>query len=144
MWQYIEAGPTKCHRVLSFPSLNEVRERGYMRRVASLQFISKKFEFGEKVRAYVKIRYKDASKFIIWQECRLEGSEGKGNDHFKVFPHASPVRFPPREPDPRTTLNQAELDDYRSPYLPCTINSVARSDSEDSSSAESVLGMTRL
>ncbi|WKY15818.1 hypothetical protein Q1695_000921 [Nippostrongylus brasiliensis] len=142
MWHNDDTGSVKSCRALSFPSLDEGRGQGLLRRVASLQFISKKTEpVDKRTRAYVKIRYKDIAKFIIWRECRLEEVP---SNRIKPILHPSPPRAPSREPDPRTILNRAELDDHRSPYLPCTINSVTRSDSEDSSSAESVLEMTRL
>ncbi|VDP02984.1 unnamed protein product [Heligmosomoides polygyrus] len=104
-----------------------------LRSFASLQFMSGSVEsidreFREKL-DHVKIRYRDTAKLVIWPECRVDWS---------------PPCAPPRESDPRTILNHADLEDDRSPYLPCTINSVKRSDSEDSSSAESVLEMTWL
>ncbi|KAK5972748.1 hypothetical protein GCK32_022223, partial [Trichostrongylus colubriformis] len=72
MWQDAESCPTKCNSLLSFPSIDEGGQ-GLLRRVSSLQFISKKMDpIAKKVRAYVKIRYKDVAKFIIWRECRLE------------------------------------------------------------------------
>ncbi|ETN79338.1 hypothetical protein NECAME_09895, partial [Necator americanus] len=106
------------------------------------QFIPKKFKpLDREARAFVKLRYKDIAKYIIWPECRLEdGLCSKIN--VVVREHLS-KRAPP-SPDPRTVINEAVMEDHRSPYLPCTINSVTRSDSEDSSSAESVLEMTRL
>lgn len=112
---------------------------------ASLQFISESVEsvdreFREKL-DHVKIRYRDTAKFVIWPECRVDW---RPSNQLNVVIHPSPPCAPSRESDPRTILNHADLEDDRSPYLPCTINSVKRSDSEDSSSAESVLEMTRL
>ncbi|KHJ98800.1 hypothetical protein OESDEN_01206 [Oesophagostomum dentatum] len=108
----------------------------------ALQFIAKKFEpLNKEVRAFVKLRYKDIAKYTIWPECRLEdGWSSKVN--VGIYERQPPR--PPSGPDPRTILGRADMEDHRSPYLPCTINSVTRSDSEDSSSAESVLEMTRL
>ncbi|VDM61564.1 unnamed protein product [Angiostrongylus costaricensis] len=143
MWHNSETHSTQNGRALSFPSLDDGRGQGLLRRVASLQFIAKKFEpLDKEVRAFVKLRYKDIAKFIIWPECRFDSVPSNG---MKMLLHDNPSQLrPTREPDPRTILNKAELEDHRSPYLPCTINSVTRSDSEDSSSAESVLEMTRL
>ncbi|EYB92548.1 hypothetical protein Y032_0192g1340 [Ancylostoma ceylanicum] len=73
MWHDYDTGSTRNGRALSFPSLGDDRGEGLLRRVASLQFIAKKFEpIDKEVRAFVKLRYKDVAKYIIWPECRLE------------------------------------------------------------------------
>ncbi|CAJ0609816.1 unnamed protein product [Cylicocyclus nassatus] len=143
MWHNRDAGTTRNGRALSLPSIDD-KSQGLLRRVASLQFIAKKFEpLNKEVRAFVKLRYKDVAKYTIWPECRLEDGWNTKVVKPNIEYYERPRRVP-SGPDPRTILNKAELEDHRSPYLPCTINSVTRSDSEDSSSAESVLEMTRL
>ncbi|KAL6723699.1 hypothetical protein Aduo_018676 [Ancylostoma duodenale] len=73
MWHDYNTGQTRNGRALSFPSLGDDRGEGLLRRVASLQFITKKLEpIDKEVRAFVKLRYKDVAKYIIWPECRLE------------------------------------------------------------------------
>ncbi|KAK6033495.1 homeobox domain protein [Ostertagia ostertagi] len=74
---------------------------------------------------------------MLRREVEWKNAKGSCRGPQTVILHPSPTPLYHREPDPRTILNQAELEDHRSPYLPCTINSVTRSDSEDSSSAES-------
>ncbi|KIH68523.1 hypothetical protein ANCDUO_01134 [Ancylostoma duodenale] len=131
MWHDYNTGQTRNGRALSFPSLGDDRGEGLLRRVASLQFITKKLEpIDKEVRAFVKLRYKDVAKYIIWPECRLEDGWRSKVDastlpSAMVF-HETLPRTVPSGPDPRTILNKAELEDHRSPYLPCTINSITR------------------
>ncbi|KAK6763687.1 hypothetical protein RB195_024132 [Necator americanus] len=96
-----------------FSRVMPIRSRG-------LWFIPKKFKpLDREARAFVKLRYKDIAKYIIWPECRLEdGLCSKVN--VVVREHLS-KRAPP-SPDPRTVINEAVMEDHRSPYLPCTIN----------------------
>ncbi|CAI5454037.1 unnamed protein product [Caenorhabditis angaria] len=111
------------------------------KRAISLQFLSKNAESAvdrEKA-AHIKMRYKDTAKYVIWPTCRLPA------DIYQIIScgQAAPT-IAKSEHDPRTVLMQPDIEDHRSPYMPCTINHVLRSDSEDSSEAEQVLEMTRL
>ncbi|CAB3401173.1 unnamed protein product [Caenorhabditis bovis] len=106
------------------------------KRAISLQFLSRNTDnlVDKEKKAFIKMRYKETSKYVIWPFCKLPDK----------LPHYTPITMAkPEEADPRTVLHEPDIEDHRSPYLPCTINHVLRSDSEDSSSAEQVLEMTR-
>ncbi|CAD6188793.1 unnamed protein product [Caenorhabditis auriculariae] len=150
MWQSEQevnnsAGPSRSSNGKSKPTkhasstTNLARSQSstsLLKRAISFQFLSRNTEsvVDREKRAFIKMRYKDISKYVIWPSCRLPDQ--------KDFPKNPPL-VPTSPKDPRTVLLQPELEDHRSPYLPCTINHVLRSDSEDSSDAEQVLEMTR-
>ncbi|CAA85496.2 uncharacterized protein CELE_ZK899.1 [Caenorhabditis elegans] len=105
------------------------------KRAISLQFLARKTDslVDREKAAYIKMRYKDTAKYVIWPICRLP-------DKIEHPKHAPLV---PTPHDPRAVLMEPDLEDHKSPYMPATINHVLRSDSEDSSDAEQVLEMTR-
>ncbi|CAI2357615.1 unnamed protein product [Caenorhabditis sp. 36 PRJEB53466] len=105
------------------------------KRAISLQFLFKNAEnaVDKEKAAYIKMRYKDTAKYVIWPTCRLP-------DKIET---PKPAPLVPVTHDPRAVLMEPDLEDHRSPYMPATINHVLRSDSEDSSEAEQVLEMTR-
>ncbi|EGT58065.1 hypothetical protein CAEBREN_09652 [Caenorhabditis brenneri] len=107
------------------------------KRAISLQFLVKNAEHvvDREKAAYIKMRYKDTAKYVIWPVCRLPNKIEQ--------PKPAPL-VPTPSRDPRTVLMEPDLEDHKSPYMPATINHVLRSDSEDSSDAEQVLEMTRL
>uniref|UniRef100_A0A1I7TZT7 Major sperm protein n=1 Tax=Caenorhabditis tropicalis TaxID=1561998 RepID=A0A1I7TZT7_9PELO len=132
------------------------------KRAISLQFLVKNTDniVDREKAAYIKMRYKDTAKYVIWPVCRLPDKIeqpvsfflrpffGNVNSHDKTIPIICFVQKPaplvPVARDPRTVLMEPDLEDHKSPYMPATINHVLRSDSEDSSDAEQVLEMTRL
>ncbi|PAV74188.1 hypothetical protein WR25_08754 [Diploscapter pachys] len=86
--------------------------------------------------SFIKLRYKDTAKFVIWPACRLP-------DGFTPATCGPPPLLV-SPTDPRAVLMKPNIEDDRSPYLPPMINSVLRSDSEDSESAEGIMEITRL
>ncbi|CAI4221565.1 unnamed protein product [Auanema sp. JU1783] len=112
-----------------------------LKRALSFQLLNRDDEFIEpEVRDYIKMRYKDTSKFIIWKSCHFEPPLREDHENEEA---ERPIRKEVKPTDPRAILFQADMEDEKTPYLPATINSVLRSDSEDSSSDESVIYMTR-
>ncbi|CAO4383210.1 unnamed protein product [Caenorhabditis nigoni] len=105
------------------------------KRAISLQFLTRNTEniVDNEKAAFIKMRYKDTAKHVIWPTCRLPDK----------IEQPKPAPLVPVARDPRTVLMEPDLEDHKSPYMPATINHVLRSDSEDSSDAEQVLEMTR-
>uniref|UniRef100_A0A8R1IHF2 Uncharacterized protein n=1 Tax=Caenorhabditis japonica TaxID=281687 RepID=A0A8R1IHF2_CAEJA len=106
------------------------------KRAISLQFLVRNTEnvVDKEKAAYIKMRYKDTAKYVIWPACPLPDK----------IEQSKPAPLVPVTHDPRAVLLEPDMEDHKSPYMPATINHVLRSDSEDSSDAEQVLEMTRL
>ena len=114
-----------------------------------LQFLNREEDgLSRETRAHIKLRYKDVAKYVIWPSCRYENvSTTQVIMLLSISNHFQPAPLAPKEPiptDPRAQLYKPDIEDERTPYLPATINSVLRSDSEDSSDAEEIMRVTRL
>ncbi|GMT33039.1 hypothetical protein PFISCL1PPCAC_24336, partial [Pristionchus fissidentatus] len=120
-------------------SLISLRSNSLLQRAVSLQFLNRGNREKEKHEmAKIRLRYMDTSRAVIWPNCRYTVDE-------KTRLEQKTTKMAPLA-EGADRLSQkflpVELEDHRSPYPPCAINKVLRSDSEDSE--DDIDRMTRL
>ncbi|GMT04383.1 hypothetical protein PENTCL1PPCAC_26557, partial [Pristionchus entomophagus] len=136
MWKSLSPSPAKGFNGRS-NSLISLRSNSLLQRAVSLQFLNRGNREKQKSEmAKIRLRYADTARAVIWPHCRYVVDEKTRLNQQKMAPLAEGAdriseKFLP-----------VEMEDDRSPYPPCAINAVLRSDSEDSE--DDIDQMTRL